>query len=197
MKCKFCDRVCLSAPSLRNHERLCHSNPRRQIPNTEKGRIAALIKVECSYCHQNFSKGGIGRHLLVCKSNPEVIKSLGKKCPICDTIFVSSAATCSYSCANKHFKTGKNNGNWKEDSYQSTCFESHKKECVICGETKIVAVHHLDHNHKNNDPENLIPMCPTHHQYWHSRYRELVEPKVRAYIENWKNNRLTNAINTV
>ena len=31
LKCKYCGRVCKNDISLRNHERLCHSNPDRQI----------------------------------------------------------------------------------------------------------------------------------------------------------------------
>lgn len=31
MNCKFCERKCKNANSLRNHERLCHNNPNRQI----------------------------------------------------------------------------------------------------------------------------------------------------------------------
>jgi hypothetical protein len=31
MNCKFCEKVCKNDNSLRNHERLCHKNPDRQI----------------------------------------------------------------------------------------------------------------------------------------------------------------------
>lgn len=48
---------------------------------------------------------------------------------------------------------------------------------------KIVEVHHFDGNNTNNTPENLMPLCPTHHRYWHSRYKELVYDKVVKYIE--------------
>lgn len=76
--------------------------------------------------------------------------------------------TCGYQCSNTYFRSGPDNPNWKQDSYRTTCFHYHSKECVICGESNIVEVHHLDENHSNNQPENLIPLCPTHHQYWHS-----------------------------
>ena len=54
-----------------------------------------------------------------------------------------------------HYGTSKN--------YRSICFAHHEKVCVVCGEDKIVAVHHHDHNHHNDDPKNLVPLCPTHH----------------------------------
>jgi len=67
-------------------------------------------------------------------------------------------------------------------NYKTICFKHHKKECVVCGEDKIVAVHHYDENHHNNDPNNLVPLCPTHHHYVHSRHKHLVIEK----IDEWK-----------
>ena len=60
------------------------------------------------------------------------------------------------------------------------------KACIVCGEDNIVAVHHYDHNKKNNEPSNLIPLCPTHHQYVHSRYKHLVEDKIEVYKRSFK-----------
>lgn len=50
----------------------------------------------------------------------------------------------------------------------------------------IVAVHHYDENHSNNDPKNLVPLCPTHHQYLHSRYAGLIKDKVNDYVNNFR-----------
>lgn len=71
------------------------------------------------------------------------------------------------------------------ETYRTICFSHHKKKCVICDEENIIAVHHLDENKSNNNPSNLIPLCPTHHQYWHSSFKYLIESKVRDYIRNW------------
>ena len=117
-----------------------------------------------------------------------IYEPIEKECPICGTKFNTSKdsprekMTCSHSCANTYFRSGINNPNWKENTYRTTCFLYHKKECIICGENKIVEVHHLDENNKNNSPNNLIPLCPTHHQYWHSRYKVEIEQKVIDYI---------------
>lgn len=43
------------------------------------------------------------------------------------------------------------------------------KECVICGFDKIVELHHVDKNHKNNTRENLTGLCPNHHKMIHHR----------------------------
>ena len=124
-----------------------------------------------------------------CKSEKSKIE---KVCPVCNKNFkgnrsqIKNKITCSYACSNKHFRTGENNGNWNPDSYRSTCFLHHKKECIICGESKIVTVHHYDENHSNNDPANLIPLCPTHHQYMHSRYKCEIVDKVDSYHKMFK-----------
>ena len=116
-------------------------------------------------------------------------KLIEKICPVCENIFTTAIGSrdektvCSRSCSNTYFRSGENNGNWNEESvsYRDICFANHKKECIICKEINIVAVHHYDENKDNNLPENLIPLCPTHHTYLHSRYRNLIEKRVEDY----------------
>lgn len=113
-------------------------------------------------------------------------------CPVCDKSFEvggrlgksKNQITCSYSCSNTHFRSGSNNPNYKEN-YRTKCFEAWGKKCVICEESNIVAVHHIDENHDNDDIMNLAPMCPTHHQYLHSKYKELIIDK----FNDWLNRR--------
>jgi hypothetical protein len=120
-----------------------------------------------------------------------IYERINKTCPICGKIFETKKGhkrekiTCSYSCSNVYFRSGPNNGNWKEDTYRTTCFYYHKKECIICKEKFIVEVHHFDNNHENNNHENLIPLCLTHHQYCHSRYYDLIKKKVEQYREQF------------
>lgn len=89
---------------------------------------------------------------------------------------------CSVSCSKSRDKYWEKNAS----SYLTICWRYHKKKCIICDEDKIVAVHHYDHNHNNNDPANLIPLCPTHHHYAHSKYKELIKPKIEEYIKKFK-----------
>jgi hypothetical protein len=118
-----------------------------------------------------------------------------KECPVCKSNFktkkghVKEKETCSYSCSNTYFRSGINNPNWKTEAYRSTCFLYHEKKCVTCGEEKIIDVHHFDEDRGNNSPENLIPLCPTHHMYWHSRYKDEVYDKVVEYRKKFINNR--------
>jgi len=141
------------------------------------------IRVNCQFCDKNISFPNITKHENACYLNPKNIR----KCPVCDKIIKNKDSnTCSYSCSNTFYRSGRNASNWNEETYRTTCFEYHEKKCVICSEELIVAVHHLDGNRENNKPENLIPLCATHHQYWHSRYRYLIEDKVTQYIFKWK-----------
>jgi hypothetical protein len=186
--CKFCNDKRKNANSLRNHERLCKLNPNKQTAKLDKAREALLTKVTCEFCNKEYTKSNITRHKNSCMNNPTVRKSKEKTCPVCSSFFYTESATCSNSCANTYFRSGVNNPKhspYSKNSYVTICFSYHKKECIICGEDKIVAVHHYDENHSNNTPENLIPLCPTHHQYFHSKYRFIVEPKIIEYRESF------------
>lgn len=138
------------------------------------------IKVKCQHCGEVRTKGFILRHENSCLLNPKNIQH----CKVCGAPVKSKgASTCSHSCSNTLYRTGPNHGNWKPEQYRSTCFHYHKRVCVVCGEQNIVEVHHHDGNKQNNNPENLIPLCPTHHQYWHSRFRLLVEQQITDFID--------------
>lgn len=176
--CKFCNKECKNDNSLRNHERLCSKNPNKQITN-----LIDIDKDFCQYCNNEFSSNNLKRHENSCYLNPINLK----KCVVCDSPiknFKINKGTCSYSCSNKHFSHLRNKPqNYK--NYTTICWNFHKKECVVCGENKIVAVHHLNEDHDDNRPENLIPLCPTHHQYIHSKFKDEVQPFVDKYIEKF------------
>ena len=126
---------------------------------------------------------------------PKIIKI----CPICENEFETrlghprEKTVCSHSCANTYYRSGKSNPNYRTDDeltgvakYIKICFRVHEKKCVCCEERNIVEVHHYDGNKENNDPENLVPLCPTHHRYWHSRFRHLIKAKVDEYVLKFK-----------
>jgi len=135
---------------------------------------------DCKWnCGRNSTLPAMGKHEKFCNLNP----ANKKCCPVCDKIMKNyKNKTCSTGCYNRLYRSGENNPNWKSDSYRTTCFAYHEKKCIICGENKIVAVHHLDENRKNNNPSNLIPLCPTHHQYCHSRYSGEIIPVISEYL---------------
>ena len=161
----------------------CCSKSYASCPVRRQNRFsinANTVEMKCKFCNYIVSSPGLKKHEDTCYLNPKNIKL----CPICDMPIKNyrTNITCSYSCSNSLFRSGKDNPNWKESSYVSTCFLYHEKKCIICGETNIVAVHHRDGNKNNNNPINLIPLCPTHHQYMHSHFKYLIESKIESYI---------------
>ena len=185
--CKFSDKE-YKPKGLKYHSDRCKLNPNRllPIPKTQKwldamGTNTRTIKAQkCKYCQEKRAVHYLEKHQNTCLLNPKY----EKVCPQCSSKFNTkdNSTTCSHSCANKYFK--KNHNNYT--NYRTICFHHHKKECVVCKESNIVAVHHYDHNHYNNDPTNLIPMCPTHHQYMHSKFKHLIEDIVNEYKNNLK-----------
>lgn len=189
--CRFCNDERINANSLRNHERLCKLNPDKQTTKIAEARVLANTKVTCGFCNKQYAKTNIKQHSAACMNNPEVLARKQKICPVCEAVFYTTATTCSNSCANTHFRSGINNPNYNADSntaYIRICFSFHKKECIICGESNIVEVHHFDEDHTNNSPENLIPLCPTHHQYFHSKFRDVVSTRIITYRDNFIKN---------
>ena len=111
--------------------------------------------------------GKILEHTKVCEkcSNEFIFK--GRK----NTRSFEKARFCSRSCAN-HRGVGLE---WQETHksrtlthYKKICFTEWEQKCAVCGFDKIISVHHIDHNHNNNDVKNLIPLCPNHHQMVHT-----------------------------
>lgn len=85
---------------------------------------------------------------------------------------------CSRSCA-------ANRSSWWKDNatrYTTIAKQNHEYKCVVCGFDKIVAIHHIDENKKNNKPNNLIPLCPNHHEMVHSKWKDEVLP----FIAQWQ-----------
>lgn len=87
---------------------------------------------------------------------------------------------CSRSCAtsmnNKRYKSGENNPNYEsgQGSYRKRAIAHYGAKCEVCDYNVelVLQVHHLDHNRDNNEVENLIVLCPTHHVEHHAGLRE-------------------------
>jgi len=141
------------------------------------------------------------------KSKRTRYKTIVKECPTCGNEFktkeghTKEKTVCSRGCANTYYRSGEDNPNWRDISeydkrdrqfslkYRIICFNHHKHECCVCGEDKMLDVHHFDGDKFNNKPENLIPICATHHNYIHSKYKDEVIDKVIEYRDKFiKNN---------
>jgi hypothetical protein len=97
-------------------------------------------------------------------------------CPVCEKPFShisyhKEKTTCSYSCANTYFRSGKDHPNYKEEmttsNYRPRALAIYENKCVFCSETEVLEVHHIDENRDNNELDNLIVVCPTHHTKIH------------------------------
>lgn len=156
-----------------NHSRHCDHNPKKLesyvgLKIASHARVEAelgILKefdVECQSCGITFQ-----------------VKEREKQHPLKEQYF------CSRSCANSIGGRAKSDKYHTDDvaRYTTVAWRYHEKKCIICGEDKIVAVHHLNEVHADNRPENLIPLCPTHHQYMHSKYKDLIQNQVDEYIK--------------
>ena len=55
-------------------------------------------------------------------------------------------------------------------NYRSKAIDEYGEECVECGSTESIDVHHKDGDRTNNSLENLIPLCAECHSERHDGY---------------------------
>jgi len=191
-KCHYCGEE--AKYQLKNKKYSCFKNwqscPVNRQKNSEmhkeKSSLQKRFKYKkCKYCNNIYNTMNLKQHERACYLNPINVRF----CPICDRPIKNykTSKTCGYSCSNKFTRRGVGL-NPKVTSARTICFNNHIKKCVICKEFRIVSVHHYDKDKDNNNPENLIPLCPTHHQYMHSGYRSFIEKKVKKYIQDFISN---------
>lgn len=182
-----CSKYFQSCPSQREKNRLSQRgklNPRLQ----ELNRMRKGMRKACQYCKEGIGITRVKHHERVCYLNPENLKL----CPLCNSPVKNyrGSVTCSCKCANNYFKDKIIKARKLEDKYirsaRVLCFRHHKHECIICGEKNVIEVHHYDRDRDNNDPLNLVPLCPTHHKYMHRRYKKLIQERVDLYIKSYK-----------
>jgi hypothetical protein len=85
---------------------------------------------------------------------------------------------CSKSCAtimnNTLFKSGENHPLFKtgEGSYRVRTLRTRDNICADCGNTdeRVLEVHHIDKNRKNNKDENLVIVCANCHKIRHYKW---------------------------
>jgi len=156
-----------------NHSRWCKSNPKRNdIENVVTARRESIDRrlgkpteftVECFHCKND---------MLVIEREHQHPKK--------EKYF------CSRRCANTQggIANAKRNELNGGAHYRTIAMRYNKHECLVCGFDKILAVHHVNKNHKDDSKENLVLLCPNHHQLLHSRYEDEVLPLVKKYISD-------------
>lgn len=165
----------------------CSSNVSKcpKIKRKMSRRIALIQpqRTKCKFCNKKITISNLKKHEKTCYMNPKNVRL----CPVCGNhIKDPYTVTCSHVCKNEYFKEMYVTFRTKPDdelkNYRTICFRHHEERCVVCGEKNIVEVHHYDGDKTNNNPYNLIPLCPTHHKYMHSKFRLLIEVQVSSYI---------------
>ena len=117
---------------------------------SEHNKTAETITQECGYCGKN-----------VTRKASDIRKTKNK----------SGIIYCNKNCAASH-KTGIRSTNWKGGnySYRKRALREYNSSCSRCGYNeyiKVLQVHHVDHDRRNNDIENLEVLCPTCHTVEH------------------------------
>jgi len=187
MKCKHCEQEFENTSQLANHVRWKHRR--------------AEFMVKCRYCKIDLPTANVGQHEKSCIKNPDVETSICKQCGevIKGKIFCNHSCSAKYN--NEYGLTGWKrmiingthpNAGTAEETYRTICFNYWDKCCAICGWDITVCVHHIDHNHDNNNPKNLIPLCPNHHEITRLKngreyLRENLEKKIDLLlVDKWK-----------
>jgi ribosomal protein L37E len=69
----------------------------------------------------------------------------------------------------------------KEHNITLELYTEITQKCACCGFDKLITLHHLDGNKKNNNPKNLIGLCPNCHKMIHSyQYYEEIKEKLAS-----------------
>src|SRR3989344_4475562 len=103
-------------------------------------------------CHNCYRKIAWKRKLVVCKR--------------CHRSLPMHARGFCAGCYNFIFRLDYNKAhNYKKwHNIDIDAYKKITKACVVCDFDKVVDLHHLDENKKNNSEENLVGLCPNHHK---------------------------------
>ena len=83
-----------------------------------------------------------------------------------------------------HYETTKafNYRKWHNISLE--LYRQKTKKCFLCGFDKIVELHHIDSDHKNNAPDNFMGLCPNHHKMLHDiRYSDEIKKQIEEKLK--------------
>lgn len=57
--------------------------------------------------------------------------------------------------------------------YRSKCLDEKGEQCIECGSTEDIEVHHIDADRWNNSLSNLLPLCHSCHQKVHNGHPDM------------------------
>jgi len=172
-----------SCPEVRLKNALSNTGGKDRNPEHNENKT----KIPCRFCNRITSTTGIKSHEKYCYLNPDNRRD----CPVCGKPIKNFKVnkTCSTRCGTiiSRNRDCNEKNNSSENSYRLICFKYHGEQCILCGEELMLEVHHLDGNRSNNSPENIIPLCPTHHSYCHHcEHWFIIKECVDDYMEKFK-----------
>lgn len=147
---------------------------------SNNGRNTAAVQV---FCRNN----NIDISHFTFNGRPRIEPTI-KTCLYCGSKFEaigsrrSTQTTCSHKCANTYYKPNKKEETTRY-SYALAARQAGMTSCAICEETNLVDIHHIDHDRNNNNLDNLVPLCPTHHMYLHRGKADLIMDKLIEYLD--------------
>lgn len=169
--CSTCSETFDNHSLLANHIRWKHKRAQQES--------------KCRFCSETFNNANLSPHENRC--------NVWHLCDHCGTKTRNErfcSKTCSAITNNRDKKTGyavyrKNNGIInKEADYRRICFEHFSKKCALCEWNVVVDVHHVDRDRKNNEPQNLIPLCQNHHKLTQlKRFRKDLDNQIAEIIK--------------
>ena len=133
-------------------------------------------------CREHCSRSCASKHLKGGKRKVPYVKSV---CPICGTAYERTLneaekgrkATCSYACgieATRRTHLKDPNGYPTTRQGQRDMALQLRQCCDNCGWDNIIdilVIHHVDHNLRNGDPENISLLCPNCHAIEHYKLK--------------------------
>ncbi len=147
-KCRVCGKVLRIKPSHIEKGWGKYCSKKCQAKTQVKGKW-----LECDYCSKK-----------IWRTPKDFRRSNSKK------FFCSRACHCSWE--NENRRCGENSPNWKAgQTVYRRLLKRHGKhvKCNICKITdeRILVVHHIDSNRRNNKPQNLMWLCRNCHYLIH------------------------------
>lgn len=144
-----------------------------------------MEKGVCSNCKKEVIKHAKGMCITCYKKmhwKPKI-----SVCPKCNRNLPLHAKGLCGGCYNTtfHLQYNKDQNYKKYHNIEPEIYKKVTKSCLICGFDKVVDLHHLDKNRKNNSEENMIGLCPNHHRMMHDlRYKEDIRRQIKEKLSS-------------
>lgn len=152
----------------RDYELLPRRHPNEKRSVICKGCGHHLEHHAKGYCNRCYRKHGWVQKKIICKNcNRERHHKAFGLCGGCHTRLHHYDKTLAFNAR----------------KYHGIDYELYKRvtsKCLSCGFEKVVQVHHLDGQTRNNDPKNIVGLCPNCHKMIHMyNYFEEIKKNLR------------------